>query len=71
MCFVEDPAAGSQQVEEPPFPDQLLSRVRGQGQKGLVHFQDDAVGVRGQVSARGVLVQIRQVVLQECGVDAG
>jgi hypothetical protein len=61
--FVVDLAAGAEQIAEPAVTDQVGAPVAGPVQERLVDLDDGAVGQRGQIAARRMLVEVDGVVV--------
>ena len=68
--LVEDPAAGGEQVLEPPAADEVLPPVAGPGQEGLVDLDDEPAGERREIAAGGVLVEVLGVLLEQTPAGA-
>ncbi len=66
--LVVEPPADAQEVLEAPQADELLAAVAGPLQERPVDADDQAVGVRRQVPARRVLVEVERALLDLLGV---
>ena len=63
--LVVDPPARRQQIDQPSVTDQLVGEVAGPRLEGLVDLDDRAVGGRGEIAARRLLVQRGRIVVEE------